>query len=446
MTLRDVLRFYLPLVLTSQMMTLSTPVINLGLGRAHDPAHALASYAVGFTLAVFMNSPALVSNQAASALLRDEAASVRTLLGTFLAVGLLVSAADLLLALTPLGDLVLQSVMGVPHDIAESAKRVLLVMSPIPALLAVRGVYHGVIMTAERTTLITLSTGVRLALLSAVIALLLAGVLGMPGELAGAAALLAGIAGETVIVVVTTRTSLRRHLARHRHLGSEGPADVLRFSLPLFVSAYVWTVQRPLINLILARSAEPKLALAAFGVVAPLVLLTASPLWALQPTTLVLPRTRADLRLLHRFSWAVSGGFSLALLLLAVLAGRPLLAGLHGLDGPLLAMTLAALPLLAGEPPLLALRSFAQGMLLRMKLAGAISRAALLKLVVLLGAGFLAVEGLGLQNGAAVGLGLILLGEAADMAVMFRAARAAVRDGHVAFTPTRPSSRAGGVT
>ena len=43
LTYSEILRFYLPLVITSQMMTLSVPLINLGLGRTADPGLALAS-------------------------------------------------------------------------------------------------------------------------------------------------------------------------------------------------------------------------------------------------------------------------------------------------------------------------------------------------------------------------------------------------------------------
>ena len=44
LTYSEILRFYLPLVITSQMMTLSVPLINLGLGRTADPGLALAGF------------------------------------------------------------------------------------------------------------------------------------------------------------------------------------------------------------------------------------------------------------------------------------------------------------------------------------------------------------------------------------------------------------------
>ena len=54
---RQIFDFYWPLVLTSQMMTLAAPIINMGLGRHEDPKVQLAAYAVGFSLLILMNSP-----------------------------------------------------------------------------------------------------------------------------------------------------------------------------------------------------------------------------------------------------------------------------------------------------------------------------------------------------------------------------------------------------
>lgn len=58
---RQIFDFYWPLVLTSQMMTLAAPIINMGLGRAESPEQQLAGYAVGFGLLVFLNSPSFPS-------------------------------------------------------------------------------------------------------------------------------------------------------------------------------------------------------------------------------------------------------------------------------------------------------------------------------------------------------------------------------------------------
>ena len=53
---RQIFDFYWPLVLTSQMMTLAAPIINMGLSRNVDPMVQLAAYAVGFGLMLLSGS------------------------------------------------------------------------------------------------------------------------------------------------------------------------------------------------------------------------------------------------------------------------------------------------------------------------------------------------------------------------------------------------------
>ena len=56
LTTRDIFRFYLPLVLTSQMMTLSGPLINIAIGRSANPKVDFAGYWLGFAIMLFINS------------------------------------------------------------------------------------------------------------------------------------------------------------------------------------------------------------------------------------------------------------------------------------------------------------------------------------------------------------------------------------------------------
>ena len=100
---RSIVRFYVPLVLTSQMMTLGVPLINLALSRSADAQLHLAAYGVCFGLLVFLNAPMLVSRDAGAGMATDHA-SWRRLTRVTIAGGATISALDLALALTSLGD------------------------------------------------------------------------------------------------------------------------------------------------------------------------------------------------------------------------------------------------------------------------------------------------------------------------------------------------------
>src|SRR5262245_42269366 len=60
---RPILRFYTPLVLTSQLATLSGPLLNIALGRAADPKLDLAAFWIAFTVVLFLEAPCLVVQQ-----------------------------------------------------------------------------------------------------------------------------------------------------------------------------------------------------------------------------------------------------------------------------------------------------------------------------------------------------------------------------------------------
>ncbi len=418
MPLSEILRFYLPLVLTSQMMTLSVPLINLGLGRVDDPAVALAGYAVGFSVGVLFNSPVLAARTVTAGLVRDAAGhAVVARFMRRLALGL--SGAEVLIAATSLGDLVFQGLLGAPPQVAGQARITLLLQSPIPVLLAERGLDQGVALLYRRTLLITASTLARLAAVTGVV-LLLALVLRLPGAASGGLALTAGIAMETLLI----RSNVRRHVGLYASPPPDGQAPVpltaaavARFAMPLMLNHAVWSMQRGLINAIISRLADPLAALATFGVVQPLFLFTGSPLFGIQATVQVLPRHRADLRRLAWFTGGTSALLAVAMGLFVVLAGRQVLAAGYGLEGHLVALAMPALLWIWLEPFLLGFRSFGQGLLMRIRRTGPIAVSAALRVAVVAGAG-LAVVGLRPQaNGALVGVALLMLGDAWDMGV-----------------------------
>jgi hypothetical protein len=174
-------------------------------------------------------------------------------------------------------------------------------------------------------------------------------------------------------------------------------------------------MQRALINAIIARLADPVTALAAFGVVTPLLLFFSSPLFGMQATVQVLPRHRRDLRRLARFALAVSVCLSLTAGMVAWGAAPWILAAGYGLSGLPLAAAVPALGWIWIHPLLMGFREFGQGMLLRAGSTGpiAFSAAGRVLLVTMLGLGLVARFPGG--NGAIIGIALQMAGDAWDM-------------------------------
>jgi Na+-driven multidrug efflux pump len=410
---RQIFDFFWPLVLTSQMLTLAGPLINMALGRCEDPATQLAAYAVGFGLLVFLNSPLYPFVQT-NAVLGVGPAARRSLFGKQLTLAVALALLQLALALAPGGAAFIEDSMGASPAVSRLAQQVALAQWPVPILLTLRSYFQGIVMRQRDTRSIGVATLLRLAALAALL-LGMAGGGRLPGAFVGAAALTVAIAVETLAIAWRGRQLLRRGAAGVDGPEADAPVPWRRlwtFTGPLMVNAVTWSAMRPALNAIVGRTASPDLALAGFGLVFPLLLLAASPLWAFASTAAVLGKRREDLPVLMRF-----GLVTILLFVISVAAcvWTPLLGfcleRLFSLApaGPLFGAVAAALLWIPYQPITLGLRTIASGYLMAQERTTSIGVASLIKLVLVFVVGFALVADRPAWNGALLGT-LLLLG------------------------------------
>jgi Na+-driven multidrug efflux pump len=237
------------------------------------------------------------------------------------------------------------------------------------------------------------------------------------GAIAGAASLVTGLLVETLLVLHGTR-KIRRGLRERRDDPDDVPLhyrEILRVAAPLMVSSYAWSSVRPLINSILGRLPDPELAQGGFGVVIPLLLVTCSPLWALQNVTLILPGSRADLRRVVRFSAWVTVFFAG---LIAIINWTPLrsalLQGVFSLSPEMQKVVAPAMLLIVLEPIFLATRSASQGLLIKARRTGIFAAVSFAKIALMAAVGLALVERFPTLNGVMLGTGLFISGELFD--------------------------------
>jgi hypothetical protein len=412
---REIFRFYLPLVLTSQMMTLSGPVINIAVGRSADPKLEFAAYWLGFAVHLFVEAPCLIIQQAAATLLAGHRSMRRLFFGALL-LGLLGSALSFALGTTPLGDWFFRDVVPTTPRAAALARKVLLVMTPIPVLVSMRGMGNALALVARETPLIARATVTRMVVIACLVGIAVA-VGTSSGAIAGAASLVTGLLVETLLVLHGTR-KIRRGLRERRDDPDDVPLhyrEILRVAAPLMVSSYAWSSVRPLINSILGRLPDPELAQGGFGVVIPLLLVTCSPLWALQNVTLILPGSRADLRRVVRFSAWVTVFFAG---LIAIINWTPLrsalLQGVFSLSPEMQKVVAPAMLLIVLEPIFLATRSASQGLLIKARRTGIFAAVSFAKIALMAAVGLALVERFPTLNGVMLGTGLFISGELFD--------------------------------
>ena len=196
LTVRALLRFYLPLALTSTIMLSTTPILNSGMTRAPFPVRSLAVWPVVNGQLFILRSPGYSLQEVVVALLSRPAS--RRLLRRFtgvLGLGSLVLA--LAFALTPLGAWWQQRVAGLSPELTSFAVPALRWAVLLPALAVIQSWLRGIIVVGQNTAAIAWATAINLL---ALIAVLWVGSRpgGLPGASLAAIALTVSQAAESI--------------------------------------------------------------------------------------------------------------------------------------------------------------------------------------------------------------------------------------------------------
>ncbi|HWI61003.1 MAG TPA: hypothetical protein VNT75_04115 [Symbiobacteriaceae bacterium] len=413
LTMRELLRQFLPLSFSDLIMVLAGPIIIAGLARLPDQEVHLAAYGVAEAVAILVESPIIMLLHASSALSRDPLA-FRALRRFMLWANVALTVFFAVLAFTPLYDLIFRDWLAQPAAVADAARPAFQLMLLWPAAIGWRRYFQGILIARKRTGRVGWASVFRLGSLAATV---VAGVLlRWPGAIVGCAALTVSVVVEAVIVTWFAR-----------HEGPQGePVEHLPHTFrsvavwyaPLALTAILIWVSKPAINGGLARAAEADLSLAAWPAIWTTSMLVANAIRMIQQVVITQANSPENYAVLKRFTWvagiATSG-------LMAVIgfspAGGQLLTQVTGLSAHLAAVSVPALRLLILFPLGIALQNHYQGLLIRSGRTPAVNLGALVGSGVLFGTLMLAVWAgwLGTVAGAAA----TMVGQAAEVAVLY---------------------------
>jgi Na+-driven multidrug efflux pump len=292
------LAIWWPLALTYLLVTGGTPIINGSINRLPLREHTadLASFAIFLRCIIILHSPLLVTREIAIRMSVDRAGSRRALLFC-LGAGVIVAALEAVLGTTPLGPHLFRLFTD-SGDLARRAHRAFLVVSPVPILIAVRGVYQAHQIRVDDTLFVGLGTLVRLAL-TALLGLLIAPHLDISGPMLGALCLVAGLIAESAFA-----TGRARAHARPPETSDLAAPSITHFALPLmFANALGVSTQLFYVRIAGAVPDEVQQAsLAAFQEVLSLHMLLGAGAVALQPLTTAKSQGDRDVAPLFRFT------------------------------------------------------------------------------------------------------------------------------------------------
>jgi len=208
---KKVIATWWPLAASWLLMGLEAPVISAVMARLAEPEINMAAYSgVVFPLALIIESPVIMLLAASTALSKDWA-SYRRIRTYMMASGALLTGLHILIAFTPLYDVVVVKIMGANEQIVEPARLGLMIMLPWTWSIAFRRFNQGVLIRSGRSKSIGIGTIVRLS--ANILVLVIGYSIGtLPGIVVGSSAVAFGVTAEAVYVGLVVRPVLNNEL------------------------------------------------------------------------------------------------------------------------------------------------------------------------------------------------------------------------------------------
>jgi hypothetical protein len=433
-----------PLAASWLMMGFELPAVSAVIARLVDPQIHLAAYGgIVFPLSLFIESPIIMILSASTALSKDWD-SYRRLRRFMVASAAALGAVHVVIAVTPLYDLVVGDLIGAPEEIRGPGRIGMILMTPWTPAIAYRRFQQGVLIRFGRSRVVGVGTMVRLGTNALVLAIGYA-IGSMPGIVVGTAAVSAGVMAEAAFVGWRVRPIVRGEL---RSAPPVQPSlsfrGLLAFYIPLAVTPLFVHAAVPVVSAAISRLPSAVDSLAVWPVLNGLVFTLRSLGFAFNEVVVVLLDRPGMQRELTRFATRLAAGVTLALLVVAATpVGRFWFGTISALPPALTALAGKGLWLALLLPGLAVVQSLFQGQLVHARRTHAVTEAVLIYLAVT--ASLLAVAvAHGEIVGILCGIASITVGGASQVAWLRRRSRGSPRRPAV----TRPAgrSRIAGVT
>ncbi len=414
----QILKFHVPLGLTTTLIASSLSIVNAGFARTASPETALAAYAVGHTVVNVFASPIVHTQQLMVIFGKTREGLVnarRVLLGVAVAVFAWIT----LMAFTPLGRFIYLSVFGAPPGILEEILVVVRICLILPVIYSMRASANATLMLQRRTSMMTTSLLIRLGVMF-VMTLILPGT-ALPSVAVGTLIWVGGIAVEATSSTIFSLMgrSAMRFAEPAEGDGGASTRDCLSVLGPLVLNGSLMMLTLPVINAGLSRTLNPERSLAVFQVAWNLAWMFVAFIQNnLRQTIVVFLDNAAWLAALKKVSFWLQSAVSGLMLFLVLTGGASfVMANIIGVDEHLVDAAWPILLILSVFPFLCGMIEYRAGVAMRARSVGVIGLARVADLATLVLMVFL-VGTLFPTLGALVGPMGMVVGALANYAVL----------------------------
>jgi progressive ankylosis protein len=254
LTQKKILIFWLPLAATWLMMAFEGPFLAAIIARMADAKYNLAAYGVAYSFALLSEAPVIMMMATSTALAKNYKSylKLRTFnnyLIIFVTVALSIS------LIPPLFNFIVLTIMNLSENIARLIQTSLLLLLPWPGAISYRRFLQGILISNDKTRMVSYGTVIRLLSMSAT-ALSLYFFSNVPGAYVGAASLSVGVVMEALASHIMARGLLKQLKESDNE---ESTTDlnfksIINFYFPLALAAFIGFGAHPMISFFIGHS------------------------------------------------------------------------------------------------------------------------------------------------------------------------------------------------
>jgi hypothetical protein len=410
LTTGQVFRTWWPLAASWILMALEGPLQTIFVARLADPKIHLAAFgSLVLPIAMLIEAPIIMLLSASTALCVDHDA-YRRIRRFMHGLSAALTALHVLLALTPLYQLLVVNVLHAPPEIVEPARIGFILMIPWTWAIAYRRFNQGVLIRFGRSITVGIGTLIRL-LANGVVLTLGFTVLKVPGTTLACLAVMAGVLSEAAYAGLCVRPVLRTALPQESESERLSMRAFLRFYVPLSLTSLILMGIRPMLSAAVGRMPNALDSLAVLPVINGLVFLFRSVGAAYNEVVIAhLDRPGSSI-VLARFARRLALATALGLVLItATPLARVWFGTISGLDGALMDLARSGLWITILLPAFAATQSFLQGVIMHSKKTRSITEAVFVYLASSMAVLWIGVA-VGGMSGAFVALASMAVGE-----------------------------------
>ncbi len=337
-----------------------------------------------FPISLIIESPVVMLLSASTAYCKDWDA-YRRLRRIAITLGSVFTGLHILVAFTPLYDLVARQVIGAPAEILEPGRIGLMIMTPWTWAIAFRRFQQGAMIRFGKTSAVGIGTAVRLTANAVV---LTAGYVyrQAPGIVVAATAVAVGVISEAVYAGLRIRPIVRDQIrTAPRDPTPFTTREFVAFYIPLALTSLITFFVSPVGSAAMSRMPDALSSLAVWPVVSGYVAVLRSPGLAYTEVIVALLDDVRAYANLHRFATLLGAGLVVLVVLVAVtpLAGV-WLDDVMALPDNLLPLGRKALWLVTPLPVLALLQSWYQGIIVNSKRTRGVTESVVLYMVIMI--------------------------------------------------------------